>query len=253
MLNHRHLVPLALLLTLFGCGGRAGNMKAKEYKGHFEVAKEGLLFQCPTSWDIRENVEGHRVIARSPLESKSDTFQENLVVSGPVAATSLEEMRTKAETELKKLDHYQALASPADVLDFDYQFSGQELHGRTYLLKLKDKNEYWLAQFTDAKADFPTHEAAFVQIMASWGLAPGETATPIVNVPVGTATPAASGTPTPAVSATPSAPDTATPAASPTPAISGTPTPSAPSPTPSASASATPAVSPTPAASSTPK
>ena len=56
MFNRKHLVPLALLLTLFGCGGNPGNMKAKEYKGHFEDEKQGLIFQCPTSWDIRENV-----------------------------------------------------------------------------------------------------------------------------------------------------------------------------------------------------
>lgn len=247
MLNRRHLVPLALLLTLFGCGGRAGNMKAQEYKGHFEAAKEGLVFQCPTSWDIRENVEGHRVVARSPLEGKNDKFQENLVVSGPIPATSLEDMRAKAETELKKLDHYQAQASPADILDFDYQFSGQELHGRAYLLKLKDKDEFWLAQFTDARADFPTHEAAFVQVMASWGLAPGSTATPVVNAPAATDTPAASATAAPAASATP------TPVLSATPSAPGTSTPAAASSTPSAPASATPAVSPTPAASSTPK
>lgn len=245
---------MALLLSLFGCGGRAGNMKAQEYKGHFEATKEGLVFQCPTSWDIRENVEGHRVIARSPLESKTDTFQENLVVSGPVPAASLEEMHTKAESELKKLDHYQAQAAPADVLDFDYQFNGQDLHGRAYLLKLKDKNEYWLAQFTDARADFPGHEAAFVQIMASWGMAPGTTPTPVVNVP-SSATPAASPTPegstTPAETSTPAA--SATPVTPATPVASSTPvtgaTPAAPS-TPAASstpvASATPVVSPTP-------
>ncbi|MFN8611033.1 MAG: hypothetical protein U0931_26055 [Vulcanimicrobiota bacterium] len=232
MLNRRHLVPLALLLTLFGCGGRAGNMKAKEYKGHFEDPKQGLIFQCPTTWDIRENVEGHRVIARSPREGQADKFQENLVVSGPVAAASLEAMHTQAENEFKKLDHYQAQAAPPDILDFDYEFKGQALHARAYLSKVKDKNEFWLAQFTDDKGDFPTHEAVFVQIMSSWGQAPGSTPTPIVNTaPSGTP----EGSPTPPTAAT------ATPSASATPAASLTPAQSPPPP-----ASATPARTPTP-------
>jgi len=231
MFNRRHLVPLALLLTLFGCGGNAASMKAKEYKGHFEDAKQGLIFQCPTSWDIRENVEGHRVIARSPLEKdKGDKFQENLIVSGPVAAASLDEVRAQAEVEYKKLDHYQSLAAPADILDFDYQFNGQDLHSRVYLNKIQDKNEYWLVQFTDAKADFPSHEAAFVGIMATWGLQPGGTPTPIVNGPPASATPAATQTPaataTPVVTATPAAVATATPVVTtptPAPAASATP------------------------------
>ena len=242
MLNRRTLVPLALLLTLFGCGGGGGNMKAKEYKGHFEDAKQGLIFQCPTSWDIRENVEGHRVIARSPRDPKEDKFQENLVVSGPIAAASQEEIHGKAEAEFKKLDHYQAQPAPGDILDFDYQFEGQDLHGRAYIWKIKDKNEYWLAQFTDAKADWPAHEAVFVQIMSSWGMAPGTTPTPIVQPAVQTspsATPAAV-TATPAANSTPVA--SATPVASPTPAATATPT----SPTP------TPAVG-APTATSTPK
>ena len=223
MFKRRHLVPLALLLTLFGCGGSTANMKAKEYKGHFEDAKQGLIFQCPTSWDIRENVEGHRVIARSPLEKdKSDKFQENLILSGPVAAASLDEVRAQAEADYKKLDHYQSLAAPADILDFDYQFNGQDLHSRVYLNKIRDKNEYWLVQFTDAKADFPGHEAAFVGIMATWGLQPGASPTPIVNGPPASATPVV--TQTPAATATPVA--TATPAATtptPAPAASATP------------------------------
>jgi hypothetical protein len=193
-------------------------MKAKEYKGHFEDAKQGLIFQCPTSWDIRENVQGHRVIARSPRDPKEDKFQENLVVSGPFPAASLEEMHALAESDLKKLDHYQALPATNDILDFDYQFDGQELHGRAYLWKIKDKNEYWLAQFTDSKADWPAHEAVFVEIMSSWGMAPGTTPTPIVQT-VPTATPAASETPvassTPMTSPTPAA--TPTPVTSPTP------------------------------------
>ena len=143
MLNHKHLVPLALLLILFGCGGNPANMKAKEYKGHFEDSKQGLIFQCPTSWDIRENIEGHRVIARSPLEKASgDKFQENLIVTGPLPATSLEDIHAQCETDFKKLEHYQALGAPPDILDFDYQFKGQDLHARAYLSKRKDKNEY---------------------------------------------------------------------------------------------------------------
>lgn len=239
MLNRRHLVPLALLLTLFGCGGNPASMKAKEYKGHFEDAKDGLIFQCPTSWDIRENIEGHRVIARSPLDqAKGDKFQENLIVSGPVAAASLDEMHAQAEAEFKKLDGYQAQAGTADILDFDYKFNGQDLHSRAYLNKVKDKNAYWLVQFTDAKADFPSHEAAFVQIMATWGLQPGASPTPVANPPAsGTPAPAS---PTPAVSSTPAA----TPSASASPAPAVTP-----------AASATPATrsTPSPAASATPK
>lgn len=198
-------------------------MKAKEYKGHFEDAKQGLIFQCPTSWDIRENVEGHRVIARSPLDkAKGDKFQENLIVSGPLAAASLDEMRAQAEAEFKKLDHYQSLPAPSDILDFDYQFNGQDLHGRAYLSKLKDKNEYWLLQFTDAKADFPAHEATFVEIVATFGVPAGSSPTPVINPPAATVTPAVSATPaataTPVVSATPAL---ATP--TPAPAVSATP------------------------------
>ncbi len=114
------------------------------------------------------------------------------------------------------------MAAPADILDFDYQFNGQDLHSRVYLNKIRDKNEYWLVQFTDAKADFPGHEAAFVGIMATWGLQPGASPTPIVNGPPASATPVV--TQTPAATATPVA--TATPAATtptPAPAASATP------------------------------
>ena len=239
MLNHKQLVPLALLLTLFGCGGNPANMKAKEYKGHFEDSKQGLIFQCPTSWDIRENIEGHRVIARSPLEkAKGDKFQENLVVTGPVSATSLEEVHAQCEAEFKKLEHYQALPGLPDILDFDYQFKGQDLHARAYLIKLKDKNDYWVMQFTDAKADWPAHEAVFVQVMSTFGMAPGATPTPVVNI-VPTETPGTSATPagtaTPEATATPVT--TATPPSSPTPMGSATPLTTA---TPAAAASASP-------------
>lgn len=239
MLNHKQLVPLALLLILFGCGGNPANMKAKEYKGHFEDSKQGLIFQCPTSWDIRENIEGHRVIARSPLEKeKGDKFQENLIVTGPLPAASLQEIHARCEADFKKLDHYQALGGLADILDFDYQYNGQDLHGRAYLSKLKDRNEYWVAQFTDAKADWPAHEAVFVQVMATFGMAPGATPTPIVNV-VPTETPGATATPvgtaTPEASVTPLV--TATPVASPTPVAPATPLTTA---TPAADPSASP-------------
>jgi hypothetical protein len=232
MLNRKHLAPLVLLTLLYGCGGAQPDLKAKEYKGRLEDKALQLSFQCPEKWEVRENVMGHRAIARSPLESPTDDFQENMVVTGPLKGT-LAEVRSHCESEFKKLKDYQTLPSPSDILDFDHQRDGLKLHCRAYL-QARPGGDFWMVSFTSTAADFPRHEAEFVAIMATFGkplppLTPSPTpalsgsATPAAT-PVATATPTAeatpgSGTPTPAAvdSATPTPAHTATPGG-PTPA-----------------------------------
>ena len=240
MLKRRLWAPLVLLSLLWGCGGSQTNLKAKEYNGRLEDKEMALSFQCPATWEVRENVSGHRAIARSPLESPQDDFQENMVITGPLKG-SLQEVHDRCESEFKKLQDYKPLSSPPDILDFEHQRDGMKLHCRAYL-EPRPAGDFWMVSFTSTAKDFQKHEAEFVAIMSTFGK-------PLPELPP-TPTPGVSGTPaaspTAAASATPTAAALATPTSSPlpaTPVASSTP---APAPAPAASGSATPTARPTP-------
>jgi len=234
MLNRRHLAPLVLLSLLWGCGGAQPDLKAKEYKGRLEDKKMELTFQCPPKWEVRENVNGHRAIARSPLESPKDNFQENMVVSGPLKGT-LPEVRGRCESEFKKLKDFKALPSPSDIVDFDHERDGLKLHCRVYL-QARPSGDFWMVSFTSTAADFPRHEPEFVAIIATFGKPlPADSPSPA---------PAASGSPAPASTAIPASP-TASPVAA-----TATPAPAPPTPSPAVSPTIRPGT-PTPIATST--
>jgi len=248
MLRNKLWVPALLLSLLWGCGGAQPDLKAKEYKGRLEDTSIGLSFQCPESWEVRENVDGHRAIARSPLEGPQDTFQENMVVTGPLKG-SLSEVRTRVEGELKKLKGFKLLAAPQDIVDFDHQTNGLQLHCRTYL-QARPLGGFWMVSFTSTSSDFARHENAFVGIMANFGkpLAPQTSPTPATSpsanpseAPI-SATPETPATSTPVPLASPG--DSSPPATSNTPMATSTPAASSTPVSPS-----TPAVSPTPGAS----
>jgi hypothetical protein len=261
------IAPL-LLGVLWGCGGSQPDLKAKEYKGMFQDKAAGLSLRCPEKWEIRENVEGHRVIARSPLESRQDNFQENLVVTGPIQAGTVEEALAAVETDLQgKLDGYKKLdSSVPGALAYTHLLKGVALQCRAHF-QPNPKGGFWLLLFTSTTADFNRFQGEFDGIVATFGQplpeitpspTPGASSSPTTaptagqvevppeSTPAGaTATPApASATPaqasaTPAVApATPAAPAATTPApAAATPAAVATPLPGA---------TATPARSPAP-------
>lgn len=215
-------IPSAFLILLFlcGCGGSPTDLKAKEYKGRLEDRAQGLAFQCPEKWEIRENVHGHRAIGRSPRENPKDAFQENVVVSGPLTGTSAEEVLAASQTQLaKELKGYKQLSATATQLDFVHEQQGQKLRCRQ-LLHPHPKGGFWVVTFSSSEAEFARWEPEFGKIWASFGAPlPAASATP---------TPAASPPATPAVVATPA--PVATPVATPRPTL--TPGASSPSPKP---------------------
>lgn len=243
------LAPL-LLAILCGCGGRNTNLKASEYRGKFQDQQIGLSFVCPERWEVRENVQGHRVVARSPLENRQDPFQENLVVSAVPGAQDTAAALMQAESDFKaKLEGFQRLETPgaaSDVLLFQHQLKGQQLQCRAHFLA-NPRGGVWMLLFTSTAKDFPRWQTEFDNIAASFG----KTIPELLHSPtpgVATETPAGTETPAPSASQTPStptatpteytpaaAPLTATPAepeTSSTPEESVSPTPAAPSGTP---------------------
>ncbi len=235
-MNPKICVPLLLLASLFGCGGQPTDIKAKEYKGHFEDKNDGLFFSCNTTWEVRENIQGQRVIARSPREGANDPFQENLVISGPYAGETEAEARATAQAQLAKLPGF-ALKGE-DPLDFVHQQQKLNLRCQAAFIK-NPKGGYWMATFTSTDVHFPAKVAEWDKIRATMsGQKTAAPATPVVASPTPavklTATPAA----TPKASATPAVVPTATPKVS-APVTKPTATPAALTATPKATAPVT--------------
>lgn len=213
MHKSRHLSTALLLFSLWGCGGEQPELKAKEYKGRFEDKVQGISFTCPEKWEVRENIHGQRVIARSPLEAAQDGFQENLVVTGPILSADLSSAFEKVGSDLQsQLKDFKEHARSTSQLDFSHKLEGQTLKARSYLLAGAQEQQFWLYTFTSTDSEFARWEKPFQAIAATF------------RQPLVSSTP----TPTPAASATPEA--------SPRPLSTLTPGPPASSPTPQGSA-----------------
>lgn len=198
MAKHTSWIPITLLFLLWGCGGDQPDLKAKEYKGRFEDKVQGVSFTCPEKWEVRENIHGQRVIARSPLESRQDRFQENLVVNGPLKGDSQPEVVEQVTQDLKsQLTKFSEEKGEGDGFEYLHQQEGQALKCRSYVLPGAKSGEFWLYTLSSTADDFARWDKPFREISATFHK-------PIVEV---SPTPAATGTPaataTPALTATP--------------------------------------------------
>ncbi len=212
MAKHTSWIPITLLFLLWGCGGAQPDLKAKEYKGRFEDKAQGVSFTCPEKWEVRENIHGQRVIARSPLESRQDSFQENLVVTGPLPGKSQQEVRDQVVQDLKsQLTKFAEEKSDNDSLDYVHELDGQSLKCRSYVLPGAKDGEFWLYTLNSTAKEFVRWEKPFAEISSTF------------HKPIVEFSPTPSQSATPATTATPEA--SVTPAATATPGVTTTPVP----------------------------
>lgn len=251
----RILAGPLLLLTLAGCGGgNAQNLKPKDYHGQFEDTAQGLSFRCPSQWDVRENVQEARVIARAPLEAKDDPFRENLVALGPLKVADVATARTSTQATLRaQLEKYQEFPSEGDALLYTYEEKGRALESRAHFLPAKPTG-VWMVVFTSTPDKYAAWAPEFDAVVKTFGqplpkpegsatpavtMTPAVTATPLY-VPLGGGTPAPGSSESAAATSTPAA-ASATPVATPA-SSSATPAPASGTATPTpASGAATPA------------
>ena len=186
MLKH---ISWFCLLILVGCGGQPTDLKPKEYRGRFEDKKDGISFVCPGRWEVREFVHGSRVICRSAPENAQDTFQENLVVGGPIPGKTVEEARQQAAADLKaQLTDYQEQVTSPQAIDFTHTQNGQKLRAHAQFLA-HPGGGFWMATLTSTDADYKRWEWDFNNILNSLGK-PLPTPTPAPKAKTPSPTPA---------------------------------------------------------------
>jgi hypothetical protein len=95
------LPVLCVLLLLAGCSRSKMKMVKRDYHGHFTSVAGGFYMHVPDNWEIRENLQGQVVVARS-LPENSHEFRENITVRQPVPGVNATDARDQAVAELSK-------------------------------------------------------------------------------------------------------------------------------------------------------
>lgn len=139
----------------------------------YESPKDGYAIDFPSRWQTREQVMGTSVISLSPLESKKDTFAENVnvVVEELGAGATLD---AYTETSVKVLEQYLNAPKlienkrvtlgglPAQRLVYEHTQGQFKLRGLAYLVVAGSKG--YVLTCTAEKAQFAKYLAQFEKI-----------------------------------------------------------------------------------------
>jgi hypothetical protein len=162
-----HRFALSALLALGVAALSAPSAEA------YDSPKDGYAIDFPSRWQTREQVMGTSVISLSPLESKKDTFAENVnVVVEDLGADATLEAYTEASVKvLKQYLNAPKLVEnkrvtlggyPAQRLVYEHTQGQFKLRGLAYLVVAGSKG--YVLTCTAETAQFAKYQAQFEKI-----------------------------------------------------------------------------------------